>query len=36
MEVGINEDVLGIGEGKSKEAEQLAAKIALKKKLWEK
>lgn len=30
-------DVLGIGEGKSKkEAEQLAAKIALKKKLWEK
>lgn len=37
MEVGINDDVLGIGEGKSKkEAEQLAAKIALKKKLWEK
>ncbi|CZR96570.1 MULTISPECIES: ribonuclease III [unclassified Clostridioides] len=37
MEVGINEDVLGIGEGKSKkEAEQLAAKVALKKKLWEK
>ncbi|WP_330574931.1 putative dsRNA-binding protein [Clostridioides difficile] len=29
MEVGINDDVLGIGEGKSKkEAEQLAAKIA--------
>lgn len=31
MEVGLNEDVLGVGEGKSKkEAEQLAAKIALK------
>lgn len=30
MEVGINNDVLGIGEGKSKkEAEQLAARIAL-------
>lgn len=30
MEVGINNDVLGIGEGKSKkEAEQLAAKVAL-------
>lgn len=30
MQVGINEDVLGIGEGKSKkEAEQLAAKTAL-------
>ncbi|RDY28769.1 ribonuclease III [Romboutsia weinsteinii] len=32
MQVGLNENVLGIGEGKSKkEAEQLAAKTALKK-----
>ncbi|WP_027701631.1 ribonuclease III [Metaclostridioides mangenotii] len=32
MEVGINEDVLGVGEGKSKkEAEQLAARAGLKK-----
>lgn len=31
MQVGINEKVLGVGEGKSKkEAEQLAAKVALK------
>ncbi|MEF9992506.1 MAG: ribonuclease III [Romboutsia sp.] len=31
MQVGLNEDVLGTGEGKSKkEAEQLAAKLALK------
>jgi ribonuclease-3 len=31
MQVGLNEDVLGVGEGKSKkEAEQLAAKLALK------
>lgn len=31
IEVGLNEDVLGVGEGKSKkEAEQLAAKLALK------
>ena len=30
MEVGINKDVLGIGEGKSKkEAEQFAARVAL-------
>lgn len=30
MEVGINEDVLGVGEGKSKkEAEQFAARVAL-------
>ena len=30
MEVGTNNDVLGIGEGKSKkEAEQLAARVAL-------
>ena len=31
MQVGINEEVLGVGEGKSKkEAEQVAARIALK------
>lgn len=30
MEVGINEEVLGVGEGKSKkEAEQFAARVAL-------
>jgi ribonuclease-3 len=34
MEVGINDTVLGVGEGKSKkDAEQVAAKCALDKKM---